>query len=229
MDVRLVSATPDPLMAVGSAGAITRGITHAEFALKVERHGREWLEAYVRTLYELGHWSVFEFAAFDFEVTSASRVFETQAVRSRIGSYEWESGRHNQTYEVACWEPGDELWEPVRAGIDEYQALAYRGIPAEDARYALPMGVARKGRLCKNFRALMETAHQRLCSKAQQEYRDFMMQCKSLVCEAEPVLGELMMPKCKWLGYCTELNGCGLMRPKREVLCDGGNMREMQC
>lgn len=227
MEVRLIAATPDPLMVIGSAAAITRGTTHDGFTAQVERRGRKWLKGFVRNLYDLGHWSVFEFCEFDFEVVGASRVFETQAVRSRVGSYEWESGRHNQVYEPDEGAFANGTYIAIQNGISEYEILMALGMPAETARYALPQGVARKGRIRKNFRALMETGHQRLCAKTQLEYRAFMMECKRLVEMVEPVLAELLVPKCKWLGYCIESDGCGLMRPRREVLCGGGDMREM--
>jgi thymidylate synthase (FAD) len=218
MRIRLVSATPKPLVAIATAAAITRGQTYNEFCSDLACH-RFALEDYVRRLYKAGHWSVFEFADFDFEVEGASRVFETQVVRSRIGSYEWESGRRAQTYKPSAAATTLVLGKHIDYMVGAYESVvADEGMQPENARYILPQGVARKGRIKKNFRAWMETAQQRLCTKTQWEYREFMQTVKSAITQEDVFLGSLMVPKCEWLGYCPEANGCGRKRPKKEVI-----------
>lgn len=219
MKVRLVSFTPFPVDMMASVAAITRGLTQREF---VEKYKRSDMERLLRECYESGHLSVFEFSDWDFEVQGASRVFETQAVRSRIGSYEWESGRHDQKYEAADfiknYQSGD-MQAAMSLGLGGYRLLTDDGYPPEDARYILPQGVARKGRIKKNFRALMETAGLRLCSHAQAEYREFMQECKRLVTGVDPFLGSLLVPRCEYFGYCPEVRKpCGHMKTKAEVL-----------
>lgn len=226
MKVRLVSFTPKPLEAIATAAAITRGTTYDEFRMahgdgswKTQSEYRRYLEQYVKGLYEAGHWSVFEFADFDFEVEGVSRVFETQAVRSRIGSYEWESGRvASCAYKASDMAHELGIVQAIEEGIADYEINVSCGSFAEDARYMLPQGVARKGRIKKNFRAWMETSHQRLCSRTQAEYREFMQEVKGQITGMDELLGSLLIPKCEWLGYCTERNGCGHMPSKTEVL-----------
>lgn len=219
MQVKLVSSTPAPVVAMATAAAITRGIPYEEF---FETRGRESCESLLKQCYEAGHWSVFEFADFDFEVQGVSRVFETQAVRSRMGSYEWESGRHDQHYEAADIvqkHPVEALRAEIEVGIESYEDLVQRfQIPAEDARYELPQGVARMARIKKNFRALIETAEHRMCSRAQKEYRDFMGHVSRIISEVAPFLGQFLHAKCVRLGYCPEAKGCGRMPSKKEVL-----------
>lgn len=218
MQVRLVSATHKPLLAIATAAAITRGQTHSHFCSDSNRYRLE-LEDYVRRLHEAGHWSILEFADFDFEVEGASRVFETQVVRSRIGSYEWESGRRGQKYKPSAAATTLVLGKHIDYAVGAYESIVEdEGMQPENARYVIPQGVARKGRIKKNLRAWMETAHQRLCSKTQWEYREFMQTVKELITKEDAFLGSLLVPKCEWLGYCPEENGCGRKRPKKDVI-----------
>ena len=205
MKVSLVGCTLAPLKTIATAAAITRGVLYDDFDMS-----RAETERLVRQCYESGHWSVFEFADFDFEVEGASRVFETQAVRSRMSSYEWETGRRDQEYKPCSAHFPQPVLDSIQTGIDVYELdVEFERIKPEKARYGLPQGVARKGRIKKNFRNLLETAEVRLCQKTQAEYRDFMMQVKELVTDVDPFLSSLLQPKCKRLMYCNETEGCG--------------------
>ena len=204
MKVSLVGCTLAPLKTIATAAAITRGVLYDDFDMS-----RAETERLVRQCYESGHWSVFEFADFDFEVEGASRVFETQAVRSRMSSYEWETGRRDQEYEP-IQDIGAHLQLFIENAIKKYENYVHVwDHTPEEARYIIPQGVARKGRIKKNFRNLLETAEVRLCQKTQAEYRDFMMQVKELVTDVDPFLSSLLQPKCKRLMYCNETEGCG--------------------
>lgn len=218
MIVKLISPETEypPYVYVGSAAAITRGVTFDEFLKWPE----EKQKGIVKQCYDSGHWSVFEFVTFDFEVQNVSRVFETQAVRSRLCSFEWESGRHDQIYEPANVIMPRGVCDGVNEGIDCYDYLVQGcRVHPEWARYALPQGVARKGRICRNFRNLMETALNRMCSKTQQEYREFMQHVKDAITERDPFLADFLVPKCKWYGYCNEKDGCGEAPHKGNVFC----------
>jgi len=216
MIVKLISPETEypPYVYVGSAAAITRGVTFDEFLKWPE----EKQKGMVKQCYDSGHWSVFEFVTFDFEVQNVSRVFETQAVRSRLCSYEWESGRHDQQYRPADAAEDAGLGKHITYHITDYDAVVQdEWTPAELARYVLPQGVARKGRICRNFRNLMETALNRMCSKTQQEYREFMQHVKEAITERDPFLADFLVPKCKWYGYCNEKDGCGAAPHKGNV------------
>ena len=216
MIVKLISPKTEypPCVYVGSAAAITRGVTFDEFLKWPE----EKQKGIVKQCYDSGHWSVFEFVTFDFEVQNVSRVFETQAVRSRLCSFEWESGRHDQAYEPVSLSMPADVRDGIYEGIDTYNDWVWEcDIRPEGARYALPQGVARKGRICRNFRNLMETALNRMCSKTQQEYREFMQHVKEAITERDPFLADFLVPKCKWYGYCNEKDGCGAAPHKGNV------------
>lgn len=216
MKVKLISAPTNALLNIASAAAITRGVTFEE----VKGWTREKQEALVKQCYESGHWSVFEFADFDFEVQGVSRVFEAQAIRSRMASFEWQTGRKEREYFLAdILENNPVVAEEAENALLEFQdILRTCPVKPEDARYMLPQGIAQKGRIKRNFRNLMETSHIRLCTKAQSEYRQFMQECKKLVTEVDPFLGSLLVPKCGWYGYCNEVKGCGLAPDKATVL-----------
>lgn len=209
MKVNLISCQENPVVLMASAAAATRGIRYADF-IKDAQTLRQRSEKLLLECYESGHWSVFEFCDFDIEGEGVSRVFETQGVRSRICSFEFESGRRDQEYEACDIVGGNEaLLDSVNSGIREYNTLVkFDNVPAEDARYALPQGVARLGRIKRNFRNLIETAMIRLCSHAQTEYRTFMVKCKEQVAGIDPFLSTLMVPKCKVVLYCNEKKRC---------------------
>jgi thymidylate synthase (FAD) len=189
---------------MASAGAICFGKTFDEIVTNQKKQ-----EEILIDCYESGHWSVFEFSDWDFQVTGVSRVFENQANRSRHMSPMWESGRHDQEYEAVAI--GDDLLTKVtKANIENYEITVGLGTPAEDARYVLPQGVARKARLKRSFRNLMETSMNRLCTHTQAEYRDIMWKMKELVTEeVDPFLGELLQPKCQVQLFCNEKDCCG--------------------
>lgn len=210
MQVNLINITPDPILKIASAAAITRGVSYAE----VEKWDIERQKKLIMDCYDKRHWSVFEFVDIDIEVIGASRVFETQAVRSRLASFEWESGRRNQEYEVCDLYKQIPLEDySVRTGIEDgitiYNKLVKNKKHAQDARYALPQGVARSGRIKRNFRNLMETAMVRMCSRAQYEYGDFMFRVKYTLSDAGySFLSDLLKSQCQVLGYCAQGNPC---------------------
>lgn len=205
MKVKLINYTSVPLLMIATAAAITRGLNYRDYGSKTSL---EEMQKLVKECYDSGHWSVFEFADFDFEVEGASRVFEAQAIRSRHASFEWESGRHDQWYKPVNVK-NHALENFIHVGIDNYDYLVHdMDISSELARYALPQGVARKGRIKRNFRNLLETSMIRLCSHAQEEYREFMEECKRLVTLVDPFLGSLLVPKCEYYGYCNEAKSC---------------------
>lgn len=215
MKVGLINSTPFPLVAMGSAAAITRGIPYREF-IKETSTLRERSIRLLTECYEAGHWSVFEFSDWDIEGEGVSRVFETQCVRSRLCSFEYSSGRVGQDYEPCEQAQKDpDIEAAVNETIAIYETLISMGKVPEEARYAVGQGVYRMGRIKRNFRNLMETSMIRLCSHAQTEYREFMYKCKELVSEYDPFLGSLLVPKCKIYMFCNERrngkpNSCGL-------------------
>jgi thymidylate synthase ThyX len=203
--INVINFTDDAFLKIGSAAAITQGVLYEDF-IKLPREHQERI---IRSCYEEGHWSVFEFADLDIEVTGVSRVFETQAVRSRMASFEIQSGRRDQEYQPCEYaERYPAVAEAIDEAIERYNTLVAMGIPPEVARFAQAQGVARSARIKRNFRNLMETSMIRLCAKTQHEYRLFMEEIKEQVAKVDPFLASFLVPECVVFGYCRQRKSC---------------------
>lgn len=89
-------------------------------------------------------------------------------------------------------------------------------IPKEDVANALPLGMLTKI-VCKhNFRNLVDMSHQRMCSRTYWEYRklfsDLADALSSYSEEWKYLVEHYFMPKCEYLGKCTEKNSCGRVK-----------------
>lgn len=91
-------------------------------------------------------------------------------------------------------------------------------IPREDAALMLPIGMETKIVDKRNLRNLIDMSHQRLCSRANWEYRgmmnDIVKALSSLSEEWAYVTEHYFMPKCEMLGYCPEKHSCGRVKKK---------------
>lgn len=139
--------------------------------------------------------SVLEHVAMTFLIEGCSRVCTHQLVRHRIASYTQESQRYSAI------EPSFVLPESIkRAGLDrEYLALLEeantlylkaleRGVPYEDARYALPQGISSRLVMTVNLRELLHIACLRTAREAQWEIRHVV---ERMVEEASRVIPEV--------------------------------------
>lgn len=114
------------------------------------------------------------------------------------------------------------IMNSIRDSLSEFEKL---GVPKEDSSMILPLCMKTKI-VCKmNLRTLIEMSHQRMCSRAYWEYRELFNDiCNALRvywnepnhAEWEYIVKNYFVPKCEWLGYCTESKSCG-RRPKRTV------------
>jgi thymidylate synthase ThyX len=213
-------------MSIATAALVTRGMKFEE-ACKMPR---KKLEATVKFCFEKGHWSVLEFAHFDFEIQGVSRIFETQFVRNRLSSYEIESGRMDREYEpcdYALENPNECRLEDILRGIEEYE-VAMDGLDPQpipglhdnrigDIRFPLSQGIAQTIRVESNLRNLIDRGSVRLCEHAQEEYKLVMQEIKKIVTEIHPMLGGFIRPKCGHQLFCNESGSCG-KAPKREDL-----------
>ena len=87
-------------------------------------------------------------------------------------------------------------------------------IPREDIGMLLPLAMHSKIVFRTNLRHLVDMSHQRLCSRANWEYRDLMKNIiKSLSEYSEEwndlVERDIFVPKCEYLGKCPEKKSCG--------------------
>ena len=99
-------------------------------------------------------------------------------------------------------------------------AMKEAGVPNEDATMILPLAMTTKMVMRTNLRHLIDMAHQRMCTRAYWEYRDFMRDlCNALAAYSEEwsyLVNTYFVPKCEYLGYCPEMkDGCG-RKPHKE-------------
>lgn len=131
---------------------------------------------------EHGHHSVFEHISFTFDIQDISRTCLAQLTRHRIASYTVESQRYCDytkkpyRYIVPNTILEDEIaykafLEHVRASKDLYECLRKRGVPPQDARFALPEASACNLTFTANARELMHIFDLRLSPAAQWEIR----------------------------------------------------------
>lgn len=88
------------------------------------------------------------------------------------------------------------------------------GIPKEDAALLLPLGMESTIVIRTNLRNLIDMSHQRLCTRANWEFRKLMREIIDALDfysdEWKVLIRDLnvFVPKCKILGYCPESRSC---------------------
>lgn len=139
-------------------------------------------EYYVFKAIDMGHTSVLEHVKFTFSIKNISRTCTHQLVRHRLASYSQQSLRHTGIEDM---EPEDFIVPRMikRAGaraIEDYRRRVeqclemYRkfidyGIPKEDARFVIPMGVPTNITVTMNARELLHFFKLRISESAQWE------------------------------------------------------------
>jgi thymidylate synthase (FAD) len=100
--------------------------------------------------------------------------------------------------------------ETIVNGIKRLRDL---GVPNEDATMLLPLCMETKV-VCKyNPRTLIDMSHQRECTRAYWEFRNFMKELSEKLSEYSEewklIVDNYFEPKCELLGYCPEKFSCG--------------------
>lgn len=190
MKLQIVSMTDDP------AGLIS-------FAAGVCYGKRDRKKSRVKNCYNVGHTGIFEHACVSFLIEGISRSCSIQVVRQRMASYCQESQRYCK-YNLV----GDDWYvipdsiigvsgleekyrEKRRAEGEEYMSYIAAGVPAEDARYALPEATKTTVLMTVNFRELFHFFDLRLSKHAQWEIRDLAKSMHDEVMDVEPYLIEV--------------------------------------
>lgn len=103
---------------------------------------------------------------------------------------------------------------------EAYKDLEALGVPKEDIGGILPLNMESTMVIRTNARHLIDMSHQRMCSRALWEYRQFMNLLKQELSNYSPEWAEIaaeFKPKCELYGYCTEKFTCGRMPRKKEL------------
>ena len=100
---------------------------------------------------------------------------------------------------------------------ENFAKLQDMGIPKEDIANILPLGMESQMVWRTNLRNAVDMSHQRECSRAYWEFRDFMRDFKKALSEYSEEWATLVetqfKPKCEVCGFCTEKFSCG-RKPK---------------
>jgi flavin-dependent thymidylate synthase len=182
--VTLLNATPDPLGSVAALCAAYKGRVIRSLTEVTDDERRQAFEDMTKTVLN----GPLESVQFHFLIENVSRALVDQLTRGRAAFYAVESLRfavkENWADEVprppsipGIWDArreGDngELWESALSAVESaYQSLVEKGVPAEDARRLLPIGIATRAHWVVDLRELLSVAGKRLCTQAEFEWR----------------------------------------------------------
>ena len=166
MKVKMIRCTPDMDALCGEAAALCTGYEGDPLGA---------LEGAMKR----GHGSICEHGSLTFKVEGVSRVLLAQLTRHRIASFSVQSQRYcgvqpewvvPQTIVDAGYK-FEYMWS-CRSAYELMTELIENGVPAEDARYVIPQGVACNLIVTMNARELLHFFSLRCCNRAQWEIRD---------------------------------------------------------
>lgn len=178
MKVTLITHTPEPEKVIASAAKLCYSSSNIETLMNGLTS--EKIESFIKKLTDLGHQSPLEHCTFTFGIEGVSRALLAQLTRHRIASYSVKSQRYvkEDMFEYITpktIEEDDVLFlEYIRLmnNIQEfYNSAIKRGVPAEDARYALPNACSTQLIMTFNIRSLLNFFELRCCNRAQTEIR----------------------------------------------------------
>lgn len=182
LTVRLLNATPDPLGTIAAMTGIYKGRIVRDLSTVTDDQRRQVLADLLSTELQ----GPLEAATFVFLFEGVSRAWVDQLTRGRNAFYSVESLRFAVKDEdwaaempmppsIAAMKEDDprrSIWrKAMNQTEDAYAALVAAGVPAEDARSLLPMGIATRAYWSVSLRELLHVAGLRLCTQAQFEWR----------------------------------------------------------
>ncbi len=214
LKVVLLSNSPDPEAAVATAAR------NCYSPRSIETIAEGWTPEEVRKMVsrvrDAGHLSTFEHTMFSFGVSGVSRALTHQLVRHRHMSYEQKSQRYikiNGVFEfvtppsIAARPEIKAKYDALMVQISDFYAEALAaGVPAEDARFALPNAAETQIVITANARALLDFFTLRSCNNAQWEIRELAFAMLRICKRTAPELFRKAGATCV-RGYCNESNG----------------------
>lgn len=178
----------------------------------------------------INHQSPLEHCVFQFQFKNMSRACQQQLTRHRIGnSFSIQSQRYVKFFKegeeaspnfylppsIARHEDAKKIYteylEQLEGIAQKLRALGYKDIKEEDIRYLYPNAMVGDGIWTVNLRSLMNFLHERCCSHAQYEIRQFARGIRNYLCKELPFIGAELGPKCYFLGRCPETKSCGTL------------------
>ncbi len=240
IEVKLNDHTHDPIRSLYTAFRVCySSFTPAQIEARIEdeRITHEQMREFVEARLATGHTSPLQQVWFEFGISGVSRAFSHQFVRHHMGiSFEQQSQRYvtykDGTFPYTMPESirragkSEAFERAIEAAGQAYQELIEAGVPAEDARFLLPNATSTNFKVSVNYLELLHIADQRLCTRAQWEFRKVVSLMRAEVKRKFPELAMYLQPKCGEfrLGYCDESyadwEGCpiGRKRPHKSTL-----------
>jgi len=186
--VTLLSATPDPLGALGAMAAVYEGRIIRNLGELSDDDRRHYWEQVNKTHLK----APMEAIDLHFLVENVTRAFTHQMVRQRTAVYAQESLRFAVKEHVAA-RPGPLIskdpkkrraWDQTISEVwNTYKWLIENGVPAEEARGLLPHDTLTRLHYKTNLRNLAEHLGNRLCTQAQFEWRLVGAQLKQAIAD----------------------------------------------
>jgi thymidylate synthase (FAD) len=220
IEVRLTDHTHDPIRSLYTAFRVCySSFTPAQIEARIEdeRITPEQMREFVEARLATGHTSPLQQVWFEFGISGVSRAFSHQFVRHHMGiSFEQQSQRYvtykDGTFPYTTPESirragkTDAFERAIEAAGKAYEELIEAGVPAEDARFLLPNATNTNFKVSVNYLELLHIADQRLCTRAQWEFRKVVSLMRAEVKKKFPELTTYIQPKCGEfrLGYCDE-------------------------
>lgn len=177
-----------------------------------------------------GHMSAMRAVYFIFKVTGMARILTQQVCRHSVGvEFNQKSQRYCDESKPLIVIPDSILGNPKalekfincqNVVYRTYRELGEMGIPMDDSRLCLTNATASEFNIGFTPQALMHFCHERCCSRASWQTRILAWNLAQLVSGVEPYFTKFLVPKCQYIGYCTESKDqcCGRMPHKSEVL-----------
>jgi len=179
-----------------------------------------------------GHGRVLEYVAIEFVVEDISARAAREIYTHIAGGparlqestryVDCENFRAYLPSSIAKDAEGSQVYLDCMQNIREtYKNLISLGFPKEDIANILPLGMNTKVVMKANLRMIENLMNQRLCKRAYKEMRSFASLLADRLAEIDDewsqIAKNLFVPKCKKIGYCTEIKCCGLSK-KKEVI-----------
>jgi len=147
-----------------------------------------------------------------FAINGVSRATTHQLVRTRVGAvFGQQGGRdnnwHNYNQRIPdTWSDHPELVKSVET-LHVYQNNLYQkalnaGVPFQDARYVLPMGLETALVVSYNMLSFKSLAERRLCNRMMWETNYIVRKMVDLVVERYPWVGKNLRSGCEKRGVC---------------------------
>lgn len=221
MKIEILNYTNNPLTTIGTNASYCYNTK-----LKDDKHARRIAEHCIRS----GHGRNLEFADLTLHISGVSARMMRELGRHIIGtSYVQASTRYITYDDFEYYTPLQmtvEQYEVYKETMDiiqeNYKKLKDLNTPNDITGYLLPLAMNTDVVFKLNARALEHLANMRMCTRALQEFRDFMNELKKTIIEINDdewtwIAENLMKPKCEKVGYCDEDYGCGKYPRKRSV------------